>query len=103
MVRRPKKKNPEAINVAELQPDELNELKRVMREFMTRLTNIDSEIKGLKESRKDLIDEFSEKLDVKMLNTAIKVVEIEANIDRKDTYDTFKDLLKDDYVNELID
>jgi len=97
-----KKKQPE-IDVATLQPDELNALKEVVREFIKRLTNVENELTTLKEDRKALLEEFSEKLDIKTLQTAMKVVKVEAEIQHRSSYDTFKELLVDDFVNEITD
>lgn len=98
-----KRKQPQFANVAELQPDELNELRKVVGEFMNRLSNIDNEIETLKECRKDVIDEYSDKLDMKTLQAAIKAVKLEASVERKDTFETFVEVLKDDVTNGLVD
>lgn len=91
------------IDVATLQPDELNELKKVVGEFVQRLQNIDNEVAMLKESRKDLIDEYKSKLDIETFNLALKTIKIESLVERKDTYDLFKDVLKDDVTNGHVD
>ena len=74
-----------------------------LKEFIKRLTNVDHEIASLKEDRKNLIDEFSEKLDMKTLKQAMRVIKIEAGVDNKSTYDTYVDQLKSDHVNDLTD
>ena len=45
-----KKKVADQRPVAELQPDELNELRRVVLEFVERVQNVDNEIELLKET-----------------------------------------------------
>lgn len=97
------KKQPKVVNPAELQPDELKELKKVVGEFMSRLSNIDNEIETLKEGRKDLIDEYADKLDMKTLTMAIKAVKLEASVAHRDTFDLFVEVLKDDVTNGLVD
>lgn len=92
-----KKKDP----VEPMTPDELTELKKTVGEFMQRLQNVDNEIDSLKEDRKNLISEFKEKLDMKTLQMAIKLVKIEASVEHKDTFDTFVEVLKDDETNGL--
>jgi hypothetical protein len=77
------------------QPDELNALKVIVKEFMDRAQAIDNEIETLKQDKKDLIEEFSEKLDVKTLNEALRVLKIKANVKRKDTFETFVEILED--------
>jgi len=89
------------VDVATLQPSELGELKIVVKEFLSRLENLDNEIAGLKEDRKALYEEFSEKLDVKTLATAMKVLQIESTVAFKGNYDSFVEVLKDDFVNNL--
>jgi hypothetical protein len=96
----PKKKS--SFNVGEMQPDEINELKKVVGEFMTRLSNIENEVETLKEDRKTLIEEFGEKLDMKTLQMAIKQVKLQAGVAHKDTFDLFLEVLKDDTTNGLV-
>ena len=98
-----KRNRPAYDDVATLQPDELGAVKTIVKEFISRLTNIDNEAEILKEDRKLLIEEFKEKLDIKMLQHAMKVVKLEAEVARKDTYEVFKELLSDDFVNDLVD
>lgn len=97
------KKKSLGLDVASLQPDELTALKKSVGEFISRLQNIDNEIVMLKESRKDLIDEFKPKLDIETLNLALKTVKIESTVERKDAYDLFKEVLTDDVTNGHVD
>jgi hypothetical protein len=92
-----KKKNvePKNYNVATMQPDELKSLKALVEEFVEKLTNIDNEVELLKEDRKSLIEEYSEKLDYKTLVAALKVVKIKSEVVHKDTFDMFVDVLTD--------
>jgi uncharacterized protein (UPF0335 family) len=83
------------VNVAELQPDELNALKAVIKDFMTRAAAIDAEVELLKDDKKDLVEEFSEKLDVKTLKAALRVVKIQQGVEHKDCFDTFIEVLTD--------
>jgi len=76
-----------------LQPDETGALKETIAEFVKRLTALDNELAELKESRKDLLDEFRKKLDMKTMMVALRIVKLESNIEHKSTYDTFKDIL----------
>jgi len=59
--------------VAEMMPDELNALRALVKEFMGKIESIDSEIETLKQDRKEVIDEYKEKLDMKTLQAALKV------------------------------
>lgn len=77
------------------QPDELNALKAVVKEFMDRAQAIDAEIETLKQDRKDLVEEYKDKLDVKTLNEALKVLKIKAGVKHRDTFETFVEILED--------
>jgi len=88
------KKTPEKA-VAELQPDELNALKALVKEFMGKIESIDNEIELLKEDRKEIIEEYAEKLDMKTLQTALRVLKLESSVAHRDAYDLFIEALKD--------
>jgi len=49
-------------------------------EFIERLTSIENEQKLLAEDRKALVDEFKEKIDMKALMAAIKIVKIKSKL-----------------------
>jgi uncharacterized protein (UPF0335 family) len=92
----PKKKNTEKqYNIALLQPDELGALKTLVKEFVSRLANVDNEIELLKQDRKELIEEYAEKLDCKTLQAALKVVKIQNEVVHRDTFDLFVETLTD--------
>lgn len=91
-----RKKNVEnQYNIAEMQPTEVNALRALVKEFVGRVQNIDSEIEGLKEDRKDLIEEYSQKLDYKTLQSALRVVKIQNSVEHKDTFDLFMEVLEE--------
>lgn len=90
------KKTPQKqYNVAEMQPDELNALKKLALEFVEKVQNIDNEIEALKMDRKEVFEEYSEKLDMKTLTAALRTLKIESTVAHKDTYDMFMEALKD--------
>jgi uncharacterized protein (UPF0335 family) len=92
----PKKKNLEKqYNIALMQPDELGALRTLVKEFIGRLENVDNEIELLKQDRKDLVEEYAEKLDYKTLQAALKVVKIQSEVEHKDTFDLFIETLTD--------
>ena len=91
----PKNNEAKSYAVAELQPDELNALKALVLEFVGKLQNIDNEIDTLKGDRKDVIESYKEKLDVKTLNSALKYVKIQSEVAHKDTFDCFVEVLTD--------
>lgn len=81
--------------VAEQQPDELKELSTLVKEFVHRLQSVDNEMELLKETRKELIDEYSSKLDIKVLNKALQIDKIMKKVEQKHTLDTFLEILTD--------
>jgi len=79
----------------EHQPDELGALKEVVGEFVNRLKVIEGEIDLLTEQKKDLVEEFKEKLDMKTLTAAMRTVKIKKKVKYKDTYDVFVEIVSD--------
>ena len=77
------------------QPDELGELSKLVVEFMDKFKSIENELDLLKDSAKELVEEYSDRLDMKTLKAAMRTVKIEKKVDHKDTYDTFVEILKD--------
>lgn len=88
------KKSPERA-VAELQPDELNALKALVKEFMDKVASIDNEIEELKGDRKQLIDDYSEKLDMKTLQLALRIIKLQNSVAHRDAFDLFMEALTD--------
>lgn len=82
----------------EQQPDELGDLKKVLKEFIDRRATILNEIETLKDDLKALTEEYKSKLDTKTLDAALKVLKIESNVKHKDTYDVMIEALKDPTV-----
>lgn len=87
-----KQKLPERA-VAELQPDELNALKALVKEFISKIEAVDNEVELLKQDRKEIIEEYAEKLDMKTLQMALKVIRIQNSVVHQDTYDLFIEAL----------
>lgn len=88
------KKSPERA-VAELQPDELNALKALVKEFMDKVASIDNEIEELKGDRKQLIEDYSEKLDMKTLQLALRIIKLQNSVAHRDAFDLFMEALTD--------
>lgn len=82
-------------SVADMQPDELKALKVTVKEFMERLMTIKSEQETLKDDEKALIEEFSDKIDMKTLKAAMRVVKIQSQVAHKDAFDNFIEILTD--------
>ena len=89
-----KKSVPEK-SVAELMPDEINALRALVKEFMGKVSAIDNEVELLKEDRKELVEEYSEKLDMKTLQLALKMLKIQNSVAHQDAFDLFLEALGD--------
>ena len=74
-------------------PSSVTELEPVIREFVDKLRTIKNEQETLKQDEKDLIEEYSEKLDMKTLKAAMRVVAVREKVDRKDAFDTLVEVL----------
>lgn len=91
----PKKQAPKNYNVAVMQPDEINTLRALVKEFVTKIESVDNEIELLKNDRKEIIEEYVEKLDMKTLQAALKVAKIQNEVAHRDTFDLFLEALSD--------
>jgi len=89
------KKQLKNYNVAIMQPDEIGALRELVKEFVTRINTVDNEIELLKGDRKELIEEYSEKLDIKTLQAALKVIKIQNEVTHRDTFDLFLEALNE--------
>lgn len=85
-----KRKDEEAARM----PTELSEIKAIVDEFMSRYDNVENEIDLLKEDQKNLVEEFSDRLDMKTLKQAIRTIKIKKKVSHKNTYDAFVDILE---------
>jgi uncharacterized protein (UPF0335 family) len=94
-------KRPKNYNVVELQPDEVNSLRALVKDFMLKIESVDNEIELLKQDRKEIIEEYKDKLDMKTLQAALKVVKIQQGVEHKDTYDLFLEALTGVKVEEV--
>ena len=81
--------------LGEMQPDEINALRALVKEFIGRLQNVDNEIEQLKEDRKEIVEEYADKLDTKTLKAALRAVQIKNSVQCRDTFDLFVDVLTD--------
>ncbi len=75
-------------------PAGLTELEPIVREFVEKLKNIKNEQELLKQDEKDLLEEYAEKLDMKTLKAAMRVVAVREKIERKDAFDTLVEVLE---------
>lgn len=78
---------------ADRQPLEINELKKLVVEFMDRYDSVENEISLLKEDQQNLVDEYSDRLDVKTLKQAIRTIKIKKKVNHQDTFESFVNIL----------
>lgn len=81
-------------HAGDLQPDELGALKALVEEFLGKVQHIDNEIQLLKDDRKELFEEYSDRLDMKTLKAALSIVKIQKGVAHKDTFDVFLEVLE---------
>lgn len=89
------KRNSVSESVADAQPSEVNDLKKIASEFIDRYRNVENELDLLKESQRDLVDEYKDKLDIKTLKAAMRVVKIEKTVTHKDTFEIFAEAVRE--------
>jgi len=82
-------------NIDLMQPDEVGALRTLVKEFVTKIEAVDNEIELLKGDRKEIIEEYTEKLDMRTLTAALRVLKIQEGVEHKDTYDLFLEALTD--------
>lgn len=74
-------------------PSSLTELEPIVREFIDKYRAVKQEQELLKQDEKELVEEFSSKLDMKTLKAAMKVVAVREKVTRKDTFDSLVEVL----------
>lgn len=75
-------------------PAGLRELEPIVREFVEKLKSIKNEQELLKQDEKALLEEYAEKLDMKTLKAAMRVVAVREKIERKDAFDNLVEVLE---------
>lgn len=78
-----------------MQPDEIGALRTLVKEFVTKINAVDNEIELLKGDRKEIIEEYTDKLDMKTLQAALKVTKIQNEVAHRDTFDMFLEALNE--------
>jgi hypothetical protein len=78
----------------DVMPSSLTELEPIIKEFVDKLKTIKNEQDLLKQDEKALIEEYGEKLDMKTLKAAMRVVAVREKVNHKDTFDTLVEVLE---------
>lgn len=79
---------------ADSMPASITELEPIVKEFVEKLKTIKNEQELLKQDEKELLEEYAEKLDMKTLKAAMRVVAVREKIERKDAFDTLVEVLE---------
>lgn len=75
-----------------------SELRASVVEFVTRLKNIENELEELRLRKKDLMDEFKARLDMKTLRLALRVAKAQAEVAHQFEYDVMIDVLENEFA-----
>lgn len=67
--------------------------KEIVQELIEKITTIDNEIKLLQEDRKELLEEYKDKLDIKAFKAAMRIIKLRENVDSSEL-DTILDALE---------
>ena len=73
-----------------------NNLKNVIREFVEKLTKVENEISLLRQDRKDIIDEFRDKIDVKTFAAALRIAKIREKVSDENFLDAIVNTIEAD-------
>ena len=87
--------NKDSSQGVDVQPISITDLEPLIKEFISELKRIDSEIEILTLDRKELFEKYAEKIDIKTLKQAMRVQAIKDKVSRKDTFDTFVQILEE--------
>lgn len=75
-------------------PSSITDLEPIIQEFVEKMKRIKNEQELLKQDEKDLMEEYKEKLDMKALKAAMRVVAVREKVDHKDTFDSMVEVLE---------
>ncbi len=79
-----------------LHDDAAPDLRQTVTEFVTRLQNVEAELSELKERKKELIEEFKSRLDMKSFVLAMRVAKAKAAVLQQFEFETILDVLEKD-------
>jgi uncharacterized protein (UPF0335 family) len=65
-----------------------------IKELIEKITGIDNEIKLLQEDRKTVIEDYKEKIDLKVFKAALRILKVRENVDDKTELDNILDILE---------
>jgi len=65
----------------------------VVKELVEKITTIDNEIKLLQTDRKEMLEEYKDKLDLKAFKAALRIIKVRESVDNCDELDSILDIL----------
>jgi len=80
----------------DIHPSSLTELKPIVRDFIEKLESLEHEIELLNEQRKELFEEYEDKIDIKELKAALRVHKIMKKVSHKDAFESYCSILEND-------
>jgi hypothetical protein len=72
--------------------------KELIAEFVKRFQTLEDESEIIKQGKKDLKEEFKEKIDLKTLDKVIRVLKIRVKVEHQDTFDSMMEQLESEYL-----
>lgn len=81
---------------ADEMPENLSDLKPIVKQFVDRMRTLEHEETTLREAKKDLVEEYSSKLDTKTLKLALRLMDLKKKVQHKHYFDMFVDILERD-------
>lgn len=79
---------------ADSMPSSLTELEPLVRDFIEKLKSVKNEQELLKADEKALMEEYKDKLDIKTLKAAMRVVAVKSKVEHKDSFDNLVEVLE---------
>ena len=76
------------------QPSSITDLQPLVSEFIEKYKSLKNEQDLLKEQEKELMTEYGEKLDMKTLKLAMRVVSIKEKVEHKNSFDSLCEVLE---------
>lgn len=77
-------------------PENFNDLQPIVKQFVDRMRTLEHEETTLREAKKDLVEEYSSKLDTKTLKLALRLMDLKKKVQHKHYFDMFVDILERD-------
>ena len=78
---------------ADEMPENLSDLKPIVKEFVDRMRTLEHEETTLREAKKELVDEYATKLDTKTLKLALRLVDLKKKVQHKHYFDLFLEII----------